>query len=80
MTNDHPSHTSPAVLERFAQHALAGYADTYQGQIELLVHSENATYRVRGLRQRYVMRVHRAGYHQHADIARVINPHHCLFK
>lgn len=69
MTNDHPSHNRPAVLERFAQRALAGYADTYQGQIELLVHSENATYRVRGQRQRFVMRVHRAGYHQHADIA-----------
>jgi len=69
MTTDISSHTSPAVLDRFAQRALSAYAEAYQGQIGLLVHSENATYQVQGQRLRFVMRVHRAGYHQQADIA-----------
>ncbi|RWU25272.1 serine kinase [Pseudomonas alkylphenolica] len=69
MTSDTLIHASPAVLDCFAQRALARYASSYQGQIELLVHSENATYCVKGARQRFVLRVHRAGYHQHADIA-----------
>ena len=69
MTTHTSTHASPAVLDRFAQQALAAYASAYQGRIELLVHSENATYRVQGPGQRFVMRVHRAGYHQHADIA-----------
>jgi Ser/Thr protein kinase RdoA (MazF antagonist) len=69
MTTTATTNASLAALDRFAHRALEGYASDYQGRVELLVHSENATYKVLGSKRRFVLRVHRAGYHQHADIA-----------
>lgn len=58
--------------------AIRTLADCYpphvQGQITLLCHSENATYRVNTPDgHRYALRVHKLGYHQKADIESELN-------
>jgi Ser/Thr protein kinase RdoA (MazF antagonist) len=58
--------------------AIRTLADCYpphvQGQVTLLCHSENATYRVDTPGgQRYALRVHKLGYHQKADIESELN-------
>ncbi|CAN0211230.1 unnamed protein product [Ectocarpus sp. 12 AP-2014] len=53
-----------------ATHTLARcYTPHVQGQVTLLCHSENATYRIDTPRgQRYALRAHKLGYHQRSDI------------
>ncbi|TRN80719.1 serine kinase [Pseudomonas syringae] len=56
--------------DRLAMTALACYQPMHQGEIRLLCLSENATYSVRtATGQRFVMRIHRTGYHNRAAIA-----------
>lgn len=72
MTTSQCSTVATAHLDQialFAQHALEQYGVEYQGTVSLLTHSENSTYVVTtptGVR--YVMRVHRAGYHSKVAI------------
>jgi Ser/Thr protein kinase RdoA (MazF antagonist) len=50
------------------------YAPHVQGQVTLLCHSENATYRIdTPSGQRFALRVHKLGYHQKADIESELN-------
>lgn len=56
--------------DRLASIALARYLPLHQGEIRLLCLSENATYAVLSASgARYVMRIHRPGYHSTAAIA-----------
>jgi Ser/Thr protein kinase RdoA (MazF antagonist) len=60
----------PHTLHEVATRTLADcYPAQVQGEVTLLCHSENATYRVDSPGgQRYALRVHKLGYHRKADI------------
>lgn len=56
-------------LQPLAEHALSHFGEAFQGKVSLLTHSENSTYVVTTTSgERYVMRVHRDGYHSKAEI------------
>jgi len=55
-------------LDPLAQLALTRYPPELQGRVQLLLHSENATYEVAGP-QHLVMRLHRPHYHEKIEIA-----------
>lgn len=62
--------TQNVTYDRLALAALASYRPEHQGAIHLLCLSENATYAVlTATGTRYVMRIHRPGYHSPAAIA-----------
>jgi len=62
------SASHPDALDHLAQHAISYYPPELQGQVKLLLHSENATYEVSGT-QHLVMRLHRPQYHEKIEIA-----------
>lgn len=51
-----------------AQQALLRYPPALQGELSLICRSENATFLLKTPSQRYALRLHRADYHQKADI------------
>ncbi|CCG86366.1 phosphotransferase enzyme family protein [Erwinia piriflorinigrans] len=57
-----------AALLRLAERALARYPAALQGRLSLLCRSENATFLLQAGGKRYALRLHRADYHQRADI------------
>lgn len=57
-----------ATLTRLAEHAMTRYAPPFQGEVALLCRSENATFVIMAAGKRYALRLHRANYHQKADI------------
>lgn len=57
-----------AALLRLAEQALARYPAALQGSLSLLCRSENATFLLQTQGKRYALRLHRADYHQRADI------------
>ncbi|CAO97599.1 phosphotransferase enzyme family protein [Erwinia tasmaniensis] len=59
---------SNAALLRLAEQALARYPAALQGSLSLLCRSENATFLLQARGKRYALRLHRADYHQRADI------------
>ncbi len=59
---------SNEALLRLAECALSRYAPALQGKLNLLCRSENATYLLQAAGKRYALRLHRADYHQRADI------------
>ncbi|MBE8591306.1 phosphotransferase [Pseudomonas sp. MAFF 301449] len=62
--------THNATYDRLAQAALNCYLPEQQGEVKLLCLSENATYAVfTPTRQRFVLRIHRPGYHSHQAIS-----------
>lgn len=70
MTKAHQEELGIQTLHEVAVHTLARcYPRHVQGQVTLLCHSENATYRIdTPSGHRYALRVHKLGYHQKADI------------
>lgn len=57
-------------LSQLAELSLSQYGPAFQGEVSLLTHSENSTYVVTSKSgMRYVMRVHRTGYHSEIAIA-----------
>lgn len=70
MFSEHTLQQELACIARIAHLALTNYAAPYQGSLQLLCHSENATYAITTPGgQRYVLRVHRPDYHRRAAIA-----------
>ena len=59
---------SNEALLRLAERALSRYAPSLQGKLSLLCRSENATFLLQAAGKRYALRLHRADYHQRADI------------
>jgi len=57
----------PNALDPLAQLALSRYPPELQGEVKLLLHSENATYEVNGP-QHCVLRLHRPHYHEKIEI------------
>lgn len=57
-----------AALLRLAEMTLLRYPAALQGKLSLLCRSENATFLLEAAGKRYALRLHRADYHQHADI------------
>ncbi|MDH4573724.1 phosphotransferase enzyme family protein [Salinicola acroporae] len=58
-----------ASLFRLAEAAIARYPSAYQSTPSLLCRSENATFSLHDTHgNRYALRLHRGGYHQHQDI------------
>ncbi|AUX71898.1 phosphotransferase enzyme family protein [Erwinia pyrifoliae] len=57
-----------AALLHLAELALARYPASVQGRLSLLCRSENATFLLQTGKARYALRLHRADYHQRADI------------
>ncbi|CCP02300.1 hypothetical protein BN439_1220 [Erwinia amylovora Ea644] len=57
-----------AALLRLAELAMARYPAFVQGRLSLLCRSENATFLLQTRRTSYALRLHRADYHQRADI------------
>ncbi|MTD27159.1 phosphotransferase enzyme family protein [Erwinia sorbitola] len=57
-----------AALLRLAEMTLLRYPAAFQGKLSLLCRSENATFLVEAGGKRYALRLHRADYHQRADI------------
>jgi Ser/Thr protein kinase RdoA (MazF antagonist) len=70
MTTAHQEALGVQTLHEVAIHTLARcYPRHVQGQVTLLCHSENATYRIdTPSGQRYALRVHKLGYHHKTDI------------
>lgn len=65
-----PSGSTLEHLHQLASAVMARYPSTYQGQLQLLCLSENATYAVTGANgRRYALRLHRAHYHERNAIA-----------
>lgn len=75
MTTAQQEEISVETLHDVAIHTLARcYPPHVHGQVTLLCHSENATYRVDTAGgQRYALRVHKLGYHQRGDIDSELN-------
>ncbi|WP_456309128.1 phosphotransferase enzyme family protein [Serratia proteamaculans] len=57
-----------AALLRLAEMTLLRYPAALQGKLSLLCRSENATFLLEAAGKRYALRLHRADYHQRADI------------
>ncbi|WP_455812088.1 phosphotransferase enzyme family protein [Pseudomonas graminis] len=57
-----------AALLRLAEMTLLRYPAALQGKLSLLCRSENATFLLEAGGMRYALRLHRADYHQRADI------------
>jgi len=63
-----PLASHPDALDPLAQLAVSRYPPELQGEVKLLLHSENATYEVTG-QQHSVLRLHRPHYHEKIEIA-----------
>lgn len=59
---------SNAALLMLAERALTRYPAVLRGRLSLLCRSENATFLLEAAGKRYALRLHRADYHQRADI------------
>ena len=57
-----------AQIYRVAHQALSRYPALCQGELSLICRSENATFLLKTADSRYALRLHRADYHQKADI------------
>lgn len=57
-----------AALLRLAEMTLLRYPAALQGKLSLLCRSENATFLLEAAGKQYALRLHRADYHQRADI------------
>ncbi|MFG6666103.1 phosphotransferase enzyme family protein [Halomonas sp. HNIBRBA4712] len=57
-----------AALTRLAEQAMTRYEPHLQGEVALLCRSENATFVLTVEGRRHALRLHRANYHQKADI------------
>ncbi len=62
-----------AALGSLAELALSRYPAELQGSLRLLCRSENATFLLQAGGKRYALRLHRAGYHQRAEIESELN-------
>jgi len=68
MSNSAQTRADFGDLDPLATAAMTRYPPALQGQVRLLLHSENATYEITG-RQHLVMRLHRPHYHEKVEIA-----------
>ncbi|KAA8733273.1 phosphotransferase [Acinetobacter qingfengensis] len=59
---------SRAELLCLAEQAMRLYPAKYQGQVQLLCQSENATFLITTATERYALRIHRPNYHQKHEI------------
>lgn len=62
-----------AALLRLAEMTMLRYPAALQGKLSLLCRSENATFLLEAHGRRYALRLHRADYHQRADIESELN-------
>ncbi|MEB3753377.1 phosphotransferase enzyme family protein [Acinetobacter sp. MD2(2019)] len=62
-----------ATLQALAEKAVAQYPKKYQGKINLLCQSENATFVVRTAETKYALRLHRPNYHNKQNIESELN-------
>lgn len=68
MTGPNADPLSDEMLQAIACKAVETYDDKFQGAVQILTRSENATFRLDAGGKKYALRIHRPGYHSKREI------------